>query len=146
MVDQILTEDSYMTPRFEHARVSDAMRHGILTCPREAPLCAAARTMALHHVHCVVVTDPASGRLAGVVSDVDLVDALLAPGGGDRPVGEIVNANATTISSDQPLATAAALMRNRSISHVVVVEPESGRPAGMLSTLDLAGLLAWGEG
>lgn len=144
MIEQGVTEGSYVSPRFEHARVSDAMRHGVLTCDRETPLRAAARTMALHHVHCLVVTDP-GGRLAGVVSDADLVDALVTPGGGERTIGEIVATDATTISSAELLATAATLMRARRITHIVVIEPESGRPAGMLSTLDLAGLLAWGE-
>jgi CBS domain-containing protein len=145
MSDETLIGGSYLTPRFEHARVSDAMRHGVLTCPREAPLRAAARTMALHHVHCVVVVDPADGRLCGVVSDADLVDALLDPQGVDRTVGEIAGENVPTISSSDPLSAAAALIRNRGISHIVVVDAGSGRPTGMLSTLDLAGLLAWGE-
>jgi hypothetical protein len=30
-------------------------------------------------------------------------------------------------------------------SHLVVVEPESERPVGILSTLDVAGILGWGE-
>ena len=31
-------------------------------------------------------------------------------------------------------------------SHAVVVEPRTGRPVGVLSTLDIAGILGWGLG
>lgn len=40
---------------------------------------------------------------------------------------------------------AAELMRERGIAHLLVRDPESGRPTGMLSTLDVAGILAWDE-
>jgi CBS domain-containing protein len=57
------TDGSYLTPRIEHACVADAMRHGILSCPADASLREAARTMALHHVHTIVVSDPADGTV-----------------------------------------------------------------------------------
>ncbi len=36
------------------------------------------------------------------------------------------------------------MVRNR-VSHLVVTDAEAGRPIGILSTLDVAGVLAWGE-
>ena len=36
-------------------------------------------------------------------------------------------------------------MLTHGVSHLVVIEPESERPVGILSTLDIAGVLAWGE-
>jgi hypothetical protein len=30
-------------------------------------------------------------------------------------------------------------------SHVVVIDPNAEQPMGLLSTLDFAGILAWGE-
>jgi hypothetical protein len=36
-------------------------------------------------------------------------------------------------------------MRERGIAHLLVRDAQSGRPSGMLSTLDVAGILAWGE-
>jgi hypothetical protein len=30
-------------------------------------------------------------------------------------------------------------------SHVLGIDPETRRPVGILSTLDIAGVLAWGE-
>ena len=37
-----------------------------------------------------------------------------------------------------------AMLRNR-VSHLVVTDAQAGRPIGILSTLDVAGVLAWGE-
>jgi CBS-domain-containing membrane protein len=70
-------DGSYRTPRIEHARVDDAMRQGIFTCSASASLREAARTTSLHHVHTVVVTDPADGSPTGIVADSSLVRAML---------------------------------------------------------------------
>lgn len=36
-------------------------------------------------------------------------------------------------------------MAEHQLTHLVVVQPESGHPVGVLSTLDIAGVLARGE-
>jgi CBS domain-containing protein len=140
-----LKEGSYLTPRLENASVADAMRHGVLSCPADATLRDAARTMSLHHVHTIVVTDPGDGSLAGILSDSVLLGALLDFPRGDRQLADVADADVSAISSDEPLTVAAELMRERGIDHVLVRDAESGRPSGMLSTLDVAGILAWGE-
>lgn len=43
------------------------------------------------------------------------------------------------------LRDAAELMLAKSASHVVAVNPPTKRPVGILSTLDVAGILGWGE-
>jgi CBS domain-containing protein len=139
-------QGSYLTPRLEHARVADAMRHGILSCAADASLRDAARTMSLHHVHTIVVTDPVDGSLWGIFSDSALLDSLLASESSERLLRELADREPCTISSDEPLLSAAELMRERGIAHLVVRDAQTGRPSGMLSTLDLAGILAWGEG
>ena len=83
-------DGSYRTPRIERARVDDAMRHGIFTCSAAASLRDAARSMSLHHVHTVVVTDPADGSPLGIVSDSALVGAML-DAGESRSLGEVVD-------------------------------------------------------
>jgi CBS domain-containing protein len=121
------------------------MRHGILSCSAEASLRDAARTMSLHHVHTIVVTDPNDGSMCGILSDSALLSALLDADGGQRPLSEVADRDLNTISSSEPLAAAAELMRDRGIAHLVVRDAQSGKPTGMLSTLDVAGILAWGE-
>ncbi len=138
-------DGSYLTPRWEQARVADAMRHGILSCSAASSLREAARTMSLHHVHTIVVTDPADDAPVGLLSDASLLSAMLQPGAADRVLADVADPNIDTISSDELLTVAAGLMRDHATAHLVVRDPHSGRPNGMLSTLDLAGILAWGE-
>ena len=138
-------DGSYRTPRLEHARVADAMRQGIFTCPAGASLSQAARTMSLHHVHTVVVIDPADGSPVGILSDSALVSALLDVAGEEPILGEVADRDLSMISSSEPLRVAAEMMRDRGIAHLLVRDAGSGIPTGMLSTLDVAGILAWGE-
>jgi CBS domain-containing protein len=133
------TEGSYLTPRLKHARVADAMRHGILSCSADASLRDAARTMSSHHVHTIMVTDPADGSPWEILSDSALLNALLDFDGDERLLREVADRDLSTISSSEPLAAAAELMRDRGIAHLVVRDAQSGRPTGMLSTLDVAG-------
>lgn len=131
----------YLVPAFEDALVADSMRPGIFRCNPTAPLRTVARTMATNHIHSVVVARKAAdGRPWGIISDIDLVrfaadaDGLLAADVADRHV--------PTIASDRRLAEAATMMAEQRQTHLVVVDPQSGEPSGMLSALDVAGNLA----
>jgi len=46
------------------------------------------------------------------------------------------------IASDETLRRAAQLMGEHEVTHLVVVEPTTTKPLGVLSTLDLAEVLA----
>src|SRR5690242_21768552 len=104
---------SYLMPRYEDARVYDAMRLGIFTCPPETSLRDVARMMASYHVHCVVVTDMdpegESERPWGVVSDLDLVRAS-GPDATDRIAGDTAATELVTVAAADTLAHAAQLM------------------------------------
>jgi CBS domain-containing protein len=121
--------------------VGEAMHPGTFMCPPETPLRAVARIMTAYRVHCVVVladveqTDDERG-LWGVVSDIDLAQAA----GGDldeRTAGGTAATPLVTVSADETLERAAQLMSEYQTAHLVVVDA-AGRPAGVLSTLDLA--------
>ena len=139
---------SYVSRCYEKARVSDAMRIGIFTCPPETSLREVAQMMATHHIHCVVVTDmPGRGdgeRHWGVISALDLARAA-GPDAADHSAGETAATELVTVAADEALSRAAQLMGDHDISHLVVVQSTTGKPVGVLSTLDIAGVLAWGE-
>lgn len=143
--EQAGLDGSYRTPRFEHASVADAMRHGIFSCPADTSLREAARSMTEHHVHAVVVSDEPDGSPGAILSDRDLLGALLDYDGEERCLADVADSDVGTVASDLPLKEAAQLMRERGVSHLIVRDARSGRPAGMLSILDVAGILAWGE-
>jgi CBS domain-containing protein len=141
-------QGSYLTPSLEKATVADAMRTGVLSCEPDLPAATVARMMATHHIHCVVVEgihhDPVRGERPpwGVVSDMDLLNAART-GIEDLTVGEIAATEPVTVEPSLALPEALRLMQEHETAHLIVAE--GGRPVGILSTLDIAGVLAWGR-
>ena len=101
--------------------------------------------MATHHVHAVYVfdygmEDDEAVRLWGIVSDLDLIAGL--PVLDERTAGDSAVTPLLTISLEEPLARAAQMMAEAGSTHLAVLDPATGRPAGVLSTLDIARVLA----
>ena len=121
--------------------VADAMHHGVIVCDRDEPLSRVAELMTEHGVHSIVVGGEA-GRLWGIVSDLDLVAAAAVRDLEEQTVGGTAVTPVVLISPEDSLHRAAQLMTEHAVAHLVVVEAETGRPVGVLSTLDLARRLA----
>lgn len=134
-------------PTLETLRVADAMHTGLISCSPDAPLRTVARLMATYRVHAVLVTGHGADRLPGggvwgVISDTDLLRAAQT---GDLDEHASWAASALpvlTVTTGDRLARAAQLMTEHESSHVVVIEPQTARPIGVLSTLDVARALA----
>jgi CBS domain-containing protein len=140
---------SYLMPSLEHATVADAMHPGILSCQANATLTDVARMMATHHVHSIAVmgiseNQPGESLVWGIIPDLDLVRAGIRTGA-DRAAGGLALQPVITVGPAMALREAGELMLAHGASHVVVVNPATERPVGILSTLDIAGVLAWGE-
>jgi CBS domain-containing protein len=134
---------SYLMPSLDHATVADAMHPGVLTCDPEAPATEVARMMAGQHVHSVVVT---GGALEyGIISALDLLRGGTTPGA-EPTASDLAQEPIFTVEPSTPLRDAAQLMLTHAATHVLVMDSVRQRPVGMLSTLDIAGVLAWGEG
>jgi CBS domain-containing protein len=136
---------TFHSPPFGKATVLDAMRVGVISCSPDSTLREVAQVMATYRVHSVVISETQGDRPWGIVSDVDLAAAS------DKDVEkvrarDIWRGELVTVSPEDPLWRAARLMAEHGVSHLVVVQPHSGQPVGVLSTLDVAGVLAWGGG
>lgn len=124
-------------------RVRDAMQLGLFHCEPDDDAAAIARTMAEQSIHSVVVAgivrrDHTGDRLAwGIVSDLDLMRALRA-GAEEATAAEVAGTEIVTVSPLESLEQAVQLMDEHETAHLVVVSPATGRPVGMLSTLDIA--------
>jgi len=118
--------------------VADAMHEGVLTCAPETPLRDVARMLARHRVHALVVGDGA--RALGVVSDVDVLDALAHDALADATAGAGARSPLVVARRSDPLRLVARRLREAGATHAVVVDGE--RPVGVLSTLDLARAVA----
>ncbi len=139
---------SYLMPSLEHATVADAMHPGIMTCEPDASATEVARMMAGHHIHCMAVMGIERGhgeKLAwGIISDLDLLRAGTAKGA-ELTAAEMALEPIFTVEPSTPLREAAELMVTHASTHALVIDTAKQRPLGMLSTLDIAGIIAWGE-
>jgi CBS domain-containing protein len=134
-------------PALHHALVEDVMRPGILSCGPEDDLTRVARTMATNHVHAVVVSgiEPTAAggeRLTwGLITALDLATATLAGHTGDA--GTLASAEIVTVEAGEPLERAVQFMAEHQLTDLLVVS--GARPVGVVSTLDVAACVAWGE-
>jgi CBS domain-containing protein len=128
------------------ATVGDAMSKGVISCPPETPLRAVARMMATYGVHAIFVfehadDDDEAPQLWAVVSDLDLVAAT-------RLDLDTLTAGATAVTplvsvgADSSIAEAGSLMAQHGIAHLAVTDPDSRRPIGVISTIDIARAVA----
>jgi CBS domain-containing protein len=134
-------------PALGTLRVADAMHPGLISCPPSTPLGAVARMMATYRVHAILVTSHGDEELPGagfwgVVSDTDLLCSA-ETGDIDEPASRMIAASPVlTVTPAEELAHAARLMLEHGASHLIVAEPHTARPIGVLSTLDIARALA----
>lgn len=140
---------SYLMPALEHATVADTMHRGVLTCRPDATLTEVARMMSTHHVHCMAVMGLAhegngESLVWGLIFPADLVKARLRSPADDH-ASSLAREPIVGVEPTMPLRQAAALMLERGTDHLIVIGPQTQLPVGVLSMLDIAGVLAWGE-
>jgi CBS domain-containing protein len=134
-------------PTLETLRVADAMHPGLISCSPDTPLRAVARMMATYRVHAILVTahgaeELPGGGVWGVISDADLLREAQSGNLDEEASRVLASAPVLTVTIADELAHAARLMVEHEISHLIVVEPHTARPIGVLSTLDVARALA----
>ena len=135
---------SYVGPPLGDAKVGDAMRVGVITCRRETTLADVARMMVGYDVHSVVVSEVQGDRSPwGIVTSLDLARA--ADELGSLTAGDVASTELLTIASDQPLEAAAELMSEHRVTHLVVVQPDTNQPVGVISARGLAAAVAHGR-
>jgi CBS domain-containing protein len=128
--------------RLANWRVGDVMSAPIRACAADIDLVTAARLMVDERIHAIAVMGEATNPgedppIIGVLTDLDLVSALDA-GHAEGTVGEVAGPPAHSIPSDASVSLAAHQMRELRAHHLIVVAPNSGRPVGVISTLDIA--------
>jgi CBS domain-containing protein len=102
-------------------------------------------------VHAVYVfdygfEDDETSQLWGLVSDIDLVAAARADID-ERTAGDSAVTPLVSVRSDESLDRAAQLMAENGVSHLAVIDPTTRRPVAVLSSLDIACVVAEpGEG
>ena len=101
-----------------------------------ATLAAAAKLLVAHHIGALVIRG-AGGRLAGILSERDIVRALSAQGAAalDSPVGQAMTRDVETCTDDDTCASIMERMTTGKFRHMPVLR--SGKLVGLISIGDV---------
>jgi CBS domain-containing protein len=107
----------------------------VVSVGRDAPVLEAIRLMAEHHIGAVLVMD--GPALQGIASERDYARKVILQGraSGDTPVHLIMSAPVVCVGAGDSVADCMAIMTERHIRHLPVVE--GGRVVGIVSIGDL---------
>ena len=115
------------------ASVDRHMSRDLLTVEAGEPVVAVAQRMAERNVGAVLVLE--AGRLAGIMTERDLMRAVARGLRDDVVVGECMTADPDTIAPDDTIEHAAVMMIHGGYRHLPVVDGED--VVGVLSIRDL---------
>ena len=113
--------------------VRQHMSDDLLTVDAAAPVVAVAQRMAERNVGAVLVMD--DGRLAGIMTERDIMRAVARGLRDDTVVGGCMTADPETIAPDDTIDHAAVLMIHGGYRHLPVVDGDD--VVGVLSIRDL---------
>ena len=116
--------------------IQDVMTTDLVMCPATTSIRDAARMMRDRDIGDVLVTDDGD-RLAGIVTDRDLVVRCLADGASaDSPIEQACSSDLVSVNTDSSIDDAVRLMKERSLRRLPVVD--QGRAVGIVTLGDLA--------
>jgi CBS domain-containing protein len=117
-------------------QVKELMTERPVTLAKDASLADAAKLMRDRDIGDVIVVDGEAA--AGIVTDRDIVIRGIAEGADPNTtkLGQVVSGELNAVAPDDPVERAIAVMREKAIRRVPVLEGD--RPVGVLSIGDLA--------
>jgi CBS domain-containing protein len=126
--------------------VGTVMQMGVVSCSPDVSIATVARCMVERHIHCVAVGGVGvEGRREGhfewgLIDDMDIVQAANRHAIAE-PAGSIAVEAPLAVTESDSIDHAARLMVDEGARHVVVIGA-NGLPSGMVSTRDVAWMLA----
>jgi len=119
--------------------VSYIVTRPMVAIPVEKSVLAAAKLMVKNNIGLLVVTQPGRDeKLAGVISERDIIRTIASGLPLETPVEQVCTKNVVTVRADSEVGEAAKAMNKHGIRHVVVVD-QSGKATGVVSMRDLVG-------
>ena len=111
----------------------------VVSVPPTDSVLDACRLMRDKRVGCVLVVE--DGRVAGVFTERDLLTRVVPAElpSATTPVSRVMTKDVQSVGADEPVERVFELLSARRFRHVPIVE--DGRPVGMVSLSDFAGIL-----
>ena len=123
-------------------KVKDVPPGRLLLVEPETTVAEVARLMRVDDCDAVAVMS--EGRLVGIVTEKDLVQAIADGVNPQQAKAEVImSADPATVGADEDVAVVAVKMTRLGIRHLPVVN-QKGEPVGLLSARDLLGVLEKG--
>jgi CBS domain-containing protein len=114
--------------------VRDVLKREPVTVPTDRSIQETARLMSEQGVSSVLVMH--EGRLAGIVTDKDLRERVLAAGEDPaQPIERVMTANPGTVQVDSPVDAALLVMIRRNCRHLPILDGD--QPVGLVTAGDL---------
>jgi CBS domain-containing protein len=125
-------------PPVDTRRVSEIMTASPKTLPSNATLSDAATIMSTDDIGDVIVTDPSSNDVVGIITDRDIVIRAIARGldPASTAIDACFSPTSAVVAPHDLVQEASFLMRDQEVRRVPVVE--EGRAVGIVSLGDLA--------
>ena len=119
--------------------VRDIIQRPLVTIQSGTTMLDAAKLMVENNMGLLVVCDTRDKtKLAGVVSERDIMKAIASGKKLTAPIDEVSTKKVITVKASSEVAEAAKAMNKHRIRHVVVVD-EQGKLIGVVSMRDLVG-------
>ncbi|WP_250137824.1 CBS domain-containing protein [Halorientalis salina] len=116
--------------------VSNVMARGVETITGEVTAARVARQFAEKRLGSLVVVEPDTGRLIGIVTESDVIRQVATNGDLDTvAVSTFMSAPVVTIAGSEPIHVAADRMKQHSIRRLPVVD--DGQLVGIVTTTNL---------
>ena len=124
-----------------HREVREVMTPGVVAVPGDASLRQVYGALAAHGVHAVLVLDHKSAAPIGWISATGLLQWAVK-GPHHQTAQHAVCEPIHTIAPGAPVDDAVQLLLQPGVSHVLVAHERSATGEGVISALDIAGLLS----
>ena len=120
-------------------KVRDIIQRPLVTIPSGTTMLDAAKLMVENNMGLLVICETKDKmKLAGVVSERDIMKAIASGKKLSAPIDEVSTKQVITVRASSEVAEAAKAMNKNRIRHVVVVD-EQGKLIGVVSMRDLVG-------
>jgi CBS domain-containing protein len=101
--------------------------------------------MVSYQIHSLLVGEAETGEGPwGILTDLDIA-AAAGSDLSEQTAGDVASRDLFTVPANETLANAAKLMADHRCSHLLAVQPDTGRPVGVISALSIAAVLAAGR-
>lgn len=118
------------------------MRPRLPSCTLRTPVMEVARKMQQDGVHHVVVASAGSDLIAGSISELDLLRAVIE-GQTEAMASDVMSMDAPpTIAAQERLSAAVRRLADEKLAFFVVVDGNPSRPVGLLSHSEIGAYLA----